>query len=143
MSWWIANFKWKNWINTFKDRKEDINKKGRPLKWVWLINKQLDELGYSPATKFEIETCYMALLQLEEIELKKLLEDKSKPMLIRILVKNMLSWKGFDIIEKMLDRWIWKSVQKVQSDVNITNRDITEEEKQSIENILKNNWYES
>jgi hypothetical protein len=55
----------------------------------------------------------------------------------------MLDKKGFDIIEKMLDRWIWKSVQKVQSDVNITNRDITEEEKQGIENILKNNWYES
>ena len=64
-------------------------------------------------------------------------------MLIRILAKNMLDKKGFDIIEKMLDRWIWKSVQKVQSDVNITNRDITEEEKQGIENILKNNWYES
>jgi hypothetical protein len=32
-------------------------------------------------------------------------------MLIRILVKNMLSGKGFDIIEKMLDRWIWKPKQ--------------------------------
>jgi len=33
----------------------------------------------------------MNLLQLSESELKKLLEDKSKPMLIRILIKNMLS----------------------------------------------------
>jgi hypothetical protein len=36
--------------------------------------------------------------------LKALEVDKTKPMLIRILVKNMLSGKGFDIIEKMLDR---------------------------------------
>jgi hypothetical protein len=32
----------------------------------------------------------MSLLQLEEDQLKEMVNDKSKPMLIRILVKNML-----------------------------------------------------
>jgi hypothetical protein len=33
----------------------------------------------------------MSLLQLEEEELKKLVSDKDKPMLVRILCKNLLS----------------------------------------------------
>jgi hypothetical protein len=33
---------------------------------------------------------YMSLLQLEEDQLKEMVNDKTKPMLIRILVKNML-----------------------------------------------------
>jgi hypothetical protein len=55
-----------------------------------------------------------------------MVNDKSKPMLIRILVKNMLWWKGFDIIEKMLDRWIWKAVQKTENDTKMQ-VDITQE----------------
>jgi hypothetical protein len=115
MTWWIKNFKWKNWISTFKDRKEDINKKGRPLKWIWAINQQLSELWYTPASKNEIETCYMSMLQLSQEELLKMWNDKDKPMLIRILSKNMLWWKGFDIIEKMLDRGIWKAVAPISN----------------------------
>jgi hypothetical protein len=38
-------------------------------------------------------------------------------MLIRILAKNMLWWKWFDIIEKMLDRWIWKANQSINQEV--------------------------
>jgi hypothetical protein len=33
-------------------------------------------------------------------------------MLVRILAKNMLWGKGFEIIEKMLDRWIGKAVRR-------------------------------
>jgi hypothetical protein len=35
----------------------------------------------------------MSLMQLEEEELKLLLNDKTKPMLVRILAKNMLDKK--------------------------------------------------
>jgi hypothetical protein len=51
------------------------------------------------------------------LKLKEMVNDKTKPMLIRILVKNMLWWKGFDIIEKMLDRWIGKATQKIEQEV--------------------------
>lgn len=106
----IENFKWKNNINWFDKNPQNIIP-WRPKKWISLVNSELAEKWYTPATKQEIEANYMALLQLEETELKKLLEDKTKPMLIRILVKNMLWWKWFDIIERMLDRWIWKATQ--------------------------------
>jgi len=107
----IKNFWNKLNSNGLDKNKNNINLNWRPKKWISLVNTELAEKWYEPATKADIEENYMALLQLEEIELKKLLEDKSKPMLIRILVKNMLWGKGFDIIEKMLDRWIWKPTQ--------------------------------
>lgn len=110
--------KWKANSNWLDKNKDNINRNWRPRKWISLVNAELKEKWYSPASKADIEENYMSLLQLEEVELKKLLEDKSKPMLIRILIKNMLSWKGFDIIEKMLDRWIGKAVQKMEWDLN-------------------------
>lgn len=116
---WKHLMNWKETWNGFDKNPENINRNWRPRKWISLVNAELKEKWYEPATKADIEENYMALLQLEEIELKKLLEDKSKPMLIRILVKNMLWWKWFDIIEKMLDRWIWKAIQKSEVDTNV------------------------
>lgn len=54
----------------------------------------------------------MAMVQLPQAKLKAFTEDKDKPMLVRIIAKAMLSGKGFDVIEKMLDRGIGKAVQR-------------------------------
>ena len=135
-------FKWKRNINGLDKNPENINRNWRPKKGIALVNAELKQKWYEPATKADIEANYMALLQLEEQELKLLLEDKTKPMLIRILVKNMLWWKGFDIIEKMLDRWIWKALQKSEIDNNNNNIDITDtlsnEQKKIIANRILN-----
>jgi len=114
------------WKATQIKKWEVRNKTWQPRKWISLVNAELKEKWYTPATKSDIEENYMSLLQLEEDQLKEMVNDKSKPMLIRILVKNMLWWKGFDIIEKMLDRWIWKAVQKTENDTKMQ-VDITQE----------------
>jgi hypothetical protein len=90
---------------------QNINRKGRP-RGIPLVNRQLQEKGYEPATKQEIEVTYMQLMNLSESELKNLAQDKDQPMLIRILIKNMLGGKGFDVVEKMLDRGVGKSTIK-------------------------------
>ena len=43
-------------------------------------------------------------------------------MLVRILAENMLGGKGFDIVERMLDRGIGKAMQReeVTGDVKFT-----------------------
>jgi len=104
--------KWRNWW-TLKSREkgESWNPKWPPRKGISAVNEELKNKWYSPATKQDIEANYMAMLQLEEHELKAMIDDKTRPMLIRILAKNMLGWKGFEIIEKMLDRWIGKATQ--------------------------------
>lgn len=112
--------KWKNgWTLYSMEKWETLNPNWRPKKGISLVNEQLKEKWYAPATRQDIEANYMSMLQLEEQELKAMLEDKSKPMLIRILAKSMLSWKWFDIIDKMLDRWIGKAMQNQKIDMNV------------------------
>jgi hypothetical protein len=47
-------------------------------------------------------------------ELKSIVENKEQPMLMRICAQNIMSKKGFEIIERMLDRAIGKAVQKTE-----------------------------
>jgi len=126
-----------NWFN--KNPENIVS--WRPKKGVWLVNDELKAKWYTPATKQDIELNYMSLLQLSQKELTELWKDESKPMLIRIIVKNMLWWKGFDIIEKMLDRWIWKAVQKVEQQQETTLNIINTEDKKILDEILNNNLW--
>ncbi len=94
------------------------NPNWQPRKWISLVNKELRDKWFKPATKNDIIENYMSLLNLEQEVLTEFAKDKKKPMMIRIIAKAMLSWKWFDIIERMLDRWIWKAMQS--SDVKVT-----------------------
>lgn len=105
------------WSLKVLEKWETANPNWQPRKGISLVNKQLEQEWYSPASKADIETNYMAMLQLEEKKLSEIVNDKTQPMLIRILAKNMLSGKGFDIIEKMLDRGIGKPKQTNEIDV--------------------------
>lgn len=92
------------------------NPSGRPKKWISMVNEELKSKWYDPARKQDIEENYLQMLQLEESELKAMLNDKEKPMLVRILARNMLGGKWFEIIETMLDRAVGKAVQRNEND---------------------------
>ena len=51
----------------------------------------------------------MRLIQLTIPELENKVKDGTQPALIRIVGKAILGGKGFDIIEKMLDRSVGKT----------------------------------
>lgn len=107
---------------------ETHNPKWRPKKWVAYINDRLKSKGFEPAKKSEIEEIYLHLINLPQNELEKLLKDQKQPMLVRIVIRNMLdSKRGFDIIEKILDRWIGKPTQSLSNPdgTNITPEKIT------------------
>lgn len=53
------------------------------------------------------------MIHLSEEELKELVTAKDKPMLARIIAKSLLSTKGFETAEKLLDRAIGKPNQSV------------------------------
>ena len=97
------------WKATQIKKGEVRNQTGQPRKWISAVNFELEQKGFNPATKQDIEANYMSMMQLWEQDLKDLMNNKDKPMFVRILAKNMLGGKWFDIIEKMLDRWIWKA----------------------------------
>ena len=97
-----------------KEIKEKIHNQN---KWIALINEELKAKWFIQATKQDIETNYMYLVNLGENKLKEMLKDDEQPMILRILIKSMLSWNGFNVIEKILDRWIWKPIQNLKWDL--------------------------
>lgn len=102
----------------FDANPQNINTNGRPKKGIALCNEQLAAQWFSPASKADIEANYMSLLNVDEDILKEMAQDRKQPMLIRIIIKNMLWGKGFDIVEKMLDRGIGKAIQREELKVS-------------------------
>lgn len=100
---------------------QDPTKGGRPRKLVGQTVADLKDAGVTAVSKSEIETLYLTLINTTEEELKELLEDKNQPMLVRIVIKNVFAEKGFEIIEKMMDRTLGKPIQtneNINTDVN-------------------------
>lgn len=137
----LENFKGKNWINNFAKNPQNINRKGRPKKGVNAVNAELTKKGYEPARKFEVEQVYMQLVNLPQEMLEKLLKDKKQPMIVRIVIRNMLhSTKGFEILEKILDRWIGKPTTNIEAKTDTTHHILDVEELQKLHNLFLWNW---
>lgn len=90
------------------------NPKGRPKKTVKAIIDHFKDSGLEIPPPSEIKEAYLVLVTMQEEELQAMIKDKTAPMLFRICATNILSKKGFDILEKMLDRAIGKATQKTE-----------------------------
>ena len=99
-------------VNGFQKNPQNINRNGRPRKMIADVIAELEKQGIKAATKPDIQDIYMRLINIEIPELEQIVKDTAQPVLVRIVGKNILSGKGFDIIEKMLDRSIGKAEQK-------------------------------
>jgi hypothetical protein len=98
-------------IAGLKQHPENINRNGRPRKMVSDIIDSLEKEGVKRVSKEQVKGAFELLLNLSEDQIKELVTDKEKPMLLRIVAKAMVSGKGFDIIEKMIDRTHGKAIQ--------------------------------
>ena len=112
----------------FDKNPQNINRKGRPRKLISDVIAQLEEQGIKPATKTDIQDIYMRLMNVEIPELEKIVKDSTQPVLVRIVGKSVLSGKGFDIIEKMLDRSIGKVPNSIDLNANVQSTNLTREE---------------
>lgn len=98
----------------FDKNPQNINRKGANRKSISSVNKDLEDKGYKTADKKDILDCYLRLINIDLNELKALVSDDTQPALVRIVGKAILSGKGFDVIEKVLDRGIGKPEQKIE-----------------------------
>lgn len=89
------------------------NPNGRPKKFVGQILEDLRNSGYEPVTKGQIADMYQTLIILPQDELLDIGGDKDQPMLNRIIAKAILGGKGFENIEKMLDRAQGRAAQSM------------------------------
>jgi hypothetical protein len=108
--------------NGFKQNPQNINKTGVNRKLISDVNIDLENNGVKEATKNDIVSCYLRLINLPVNELKQAVEDNKKPALIRIVGKAILSGKGFEVIEKVLDRAVGKANQAVDLNMQETAR---------------------
>lgn len=106
----------------FDKRPENINRTGQNRKTISAVNIELEASGATEATKQDITSCYLRLIQLSIPELEAKIKDSQQPALVRIVGKAILSGKGFDVIEKVLDRGIGKPDQKVEHSGSIENK---------------------
>ena len=84
--------------------------------WISWVNWELEMEWYKPATSKDVIATYMALINMDEIRLKELSQDKLQPMIVKIIADALLNKKGkFDILERILDRWIGKPVQRQEN----------------------------
>lgn len=113
--------------DVYKDAKgfdvnpQNINRKGQPHKTIATVNINLEAEGHTEASKQDIVSCYLRLINLPIPELEKIVKNDEQPALVRIVGKAILSGKGFDVIDKILDRGIGKAIQTM--DITVMDND--------------------
>lgn len=99
--------------NGFDKNPQNINRNGANRKSIASVNIDLEANGYKAASKQDIVDCYLRLINIDLKELGKMVTGEEQPAMVRIVGKAILSGKGFDVIEKLLDRGIGKADSKL------------------------------
>lgn len=89
-------------INQFQ--KGDTNNGGRPPKLLSTITAELKAKGYERATANQVVEAFETLMNVPQDELAKMVKDEKAPMSLRIVGKAMLTAKGWEVLQAMLDR---------------------------------------
>jgi len=92
--------------------------KGRPKKLLGYTLELLESEGHAYATPEQIKQVYTILITLTQERLTALAKDTDTPMLYRIVAKEILGLKGFEIIERMLDRAHGKATTNANVEVS-------------------------
>ena len=92
------------------------NPKGRPPKAISQITKDLIKEGYKIPSKTDILDAGLMLMSLTTEKVKDIAEGvgdkKDYPFYYPRVAQELLSYKGHEIIEKILDRALGKATQK-------------------------------
>lgn len=100
----------------FEANPQNINRKGRPKITVQALLSEIKKAGGKVLSRQDIKELYLSLLDYTEEELHKIIANKDVSMITRIVGKAMLEKRGFDIIERMLDRSVGKPTQVLGED---------------------------
>lgn len=98
--------------NKFKEGTSG-NPNGRPPKLLSHIVNQWKSEGFEAVSPAQVLEAYTVLINVTEGRIKEIVGDQEAPMFLRIVGKAMLSNKGTDMIEKMLERAYGKATQPV------------------------------
>ena len=77
-----------------------------------LITAELKAKGYERATANQVADAFETLMNVPQDELADMVKDEKAPMSLRIVGKAMLTAKGWEVLQAMLDRAHGKAKQK-------------------------------
>ena len=97
--------------------KGDTTNGGRPPKLLSTIVAELRAEGYERATANQVADAFETLLNVPEDVLANMVKDKHKPMSLRIVGKAMLTAKGWEVLQAMLDRAHGKAKQQMDHNI--------------------------
>lgn len=95
---------------------EWINRKGRPKLTVNALLDQIKKEGGKTLTREDIKALYLSLMDRTEEDIVALAKNKKVSMITRIVARAIMEKRGFDIIERMLDRTIGRPTNLIGED---------------------------
>ena len=101
-----------------RPEKGDPGGPGRPPLLLSTIVAELRAKGYERATAGTVADAFETLLNVPEDVLKTMVGDPKAPMSVRIVGKAMLTAKGWEVLQAMLDRAHGKAKQSLDHTTN-------------------------
>ena len=98
---------------TLAQKGDVLNPKGPTPKLLSTITAELKAKGYERATANQVADAFETLMNVPQDELAKMVKDEKAPMSLRIVGKAMLTAKGWEVLQAMLDRAHGKPKQSV------------------------------
>ena len=96
------------------DKGETANPYGRPPRLLSTIVAELRAKGYERATSNQVADAFETLMKVPQNELADMVNDEKAPMSLRIVGKAMLTAKGWEVLQAMLDRAHGKAKQQME-----------------------------
>ena len=98
---------------TLAEKGDVLNPKGPTPKLLSTICAELKAKGYERATANQVADAFETLMNVPQNELADMVKDEKAPMSLRIVGKAMLTAKGWEVLQAMLDRAHGKSKQSI------------------------------
>ncbi len=87
------------------EKGETANPFGRPRKLISDVLHQMKEAGIKPVKPRDVVDAYESLLNLDEEDIVKVVNNKKLPYFMRLVASAMTrKGHGFEIVERMIDR---------------------------------------
>lgn len=95
------------------------NPKGRPKNTLRAVIDEMTHSGYAIPSKEEIREGLIVCAFGQEEQIKALVTDKTKPMALRVIARQVLGGEGFAAVEKILDRVVGRMLDITSNDKDI------------------------
>ena len=96
------------------------NPKGRAPKLLNSLLAELRQAGYERVGAPTVVEAFEVMMNLPQAEVERLVKDEKVPMSARIVGRAMLSSKGWDVLQAMMDRAHGKAKQQVDMAASVS-----------------------